>query len=117
LSLRTRFIAVSMAVLWLAWFVLGSFFSDEQRRAAWWLPENALRLGLDLRGGVHIVIGPDLVVATEHELGTIQDGLERGLEREKVTGVRFVRSARSCGSSPPAADAAALRKLAEDDSR
>jgi preprotein translocase subunit SecD len=118
LSLRTRILAVALAVLWLGWFVLGSFFSDEQRRAAWWLPENALRLGLDLQGGVHIVIGPDLVVATEHELGTIQDGLERGLEREKVTGVRFVRSAEELRIQPAApADAAALRKLAEDDSR
>jgi preprotein translocase subunit SecD len=118
LSLRNRIIAVAVAVLWLGWFVLGSFFSDEQRKAAWWLPESALRLGLDLRGGVHIVIGPDLVVATEHELGTIQDGLERGLEREKVTGVRFVRSGEQLRIQPAApADAEAVRKLATDDSR
>jgi preprotein translocase subunit SecD len=118
LSLRTRILAVAVGVLWLGWFVLGSFFSDEQRKAAWWLPENALRLGLDLRGGVHIVIGPDLLVATEHEIGTIQDGLERGLEREKVTGVRFVRSGEELRIQPGAPAAAeAVRKLATDDSR
>ena len=118
MSLRTRIIAVAVTVLWLGWFVLGSFFSDEQRKAAWWLPESGLRLGLDLRGGVHIVIGPDLMVAIEHEMSTIQDGFERGLEREKVTGVRFVRSGEELRIQPATpADAAALRKLAEDDSR
>ena len=39
MSLRTRIIAVAVAVLWLGWFVLGSFFSDAERKAAWWLPD------------------------------------------------------------------------------
>jgi len=117
-SLRARIIAVVAAVLWLGWFVLGSFYDDATRKAAWWLPENALRLGLDLQGGVHIVIGPDLTVATEHELSAIEDGFTRGLERDKVTGVRFVRSGQELRIQPAApADAAAVRKLAEDDSR
>jgi len=117
-SLRNRIIAVAVTVLWLGWFVLGSFFDDAQRKAAWWLPDNALRLGLDLRGGVHIVIGPDLGVAIEHELSAIQDGFERELEREKVSGVRFVRSGEELRIQPAApADAAALRKQAEGDTR
>ena len=118
MSLRTRIIAVAAAILWLGWFVLGSFFSDAQRTAAWWLPERALRLGLDLQGGVHIVIGPDLTVAAEHELSAIQDGLERGLEREKVTGVHFARSGEALRIHADApADLAALRKLTEGDRR
>jgi preprotein translocase subunit SecD len=117
-SLRARIIAVVAAVLWLGWFVVGSFYDDEARKAAWWLPDSGLRLGLDLQGGVHIVIGPDLAVATEHELSTIQDGLERGLERDKVTGVRFVRSGQELRVQPATpSDAAAVRKLIEDDSR
>jgi preprotein translocase subunit SecD len=117
-SLRARIIAVVAAVLWLGWFVVGSFYDDEARKAAWWLPDSGLRLGLDLQGGVHIVIGPDLAVATEHELSTIQDGLERGLERDKVTGVRFARSGQELRVQPATpSDAAAVRKLIEDDSR
>ena len=118
MSLRTRIVAVVVAVVWLGWFVLGSFFNVEQRKAAWWLPSNALRLGLDLQGGVHIVIGPDLVVATEHELSAIQDGLERGLEREKVSGVRFERAGEELRIQPPTPAAAdALRKITENDHR
>jgi preprotein translocase subunit SecD len=117
-SLRTRMIAVLVAVLWLGWFVVGSFFSDAQRKSAWWLPDSGLRLGLDLQGGVHIVIGPDLTVATEHELSAIQDGLERRLESEKVTGVTFERTGQELRIRPPTpADAAAVRKLTEDDGR
>ena len=118
MSLRTRIIALAALTLWLGWFVFGSFFPDEQRKAAWWLPANAIRLGLDLRGGVHIVIGPDLGVAAEHELSAIQDGLERGLEKEKVTGVHFVRSGGTLRIEPAApSDLAALRKLTDDDHR
>ena len=118
MSLRTRMIAVGVAVLWLGWFVLGSFFTDVQRKAAWWLPDSGLRLGLDLQGGVHIVIGPDLTVATEHELSAIQDGLERRFERDKVTGVQFERTGQELRIRPATpADTAAVRTAAEDDSR
>jgi preprotein translocase subunit SecD len=117
-SLRTRIIAVAVLTVWLGWFVVGSFFSPERREASWWLPSSALRLGLDLRGGVHIVIGPDLAVAIEHELAAIQDGIERALEREKVSGVRFARSGTELRVQPAApSDAAAVREATEDDSR
>jgi len=117
-SLRTRVIAVVVAVLWLGWFVLGSFFSDAQRKADWWLPDSGLRLGLDLQGGVHIVIGPDLTVATEHELSAIEDGIQRRLEGEKVTGVTFERVGQELRIRPPTpTDAAAVRRVSEDDGR
>jgi preprotein translocase subunit SecD len=117
-SLRTRILLVLAGILWLGWFVLGSFYTPAERKGTWWLPENGLRLGLDLQGGVHIVIGPDLAVATEHELSAIQDGFERGLEREKTTGVTFERTGQELRIRPPTPDAgAAVRKLAEDDSR
>jgi preprotein translocase subunit SecD len=82
-------VGVGLLMLWIGWFAVGSFFSEEERAEAAWLPDSAIRLGLDLRGGVHMVIGPDLDVAIGHELSGIQAGLEIGLEREKVTGARF----------------------------
>jgi preprotein translocase subunit SecD len=117
-SLRNRLLGVTALVLWFAWFAVGSFFSDEQRKAAWWLPDSAIRLGLDLRGGVHIVIGPDLEVAIAHELSVIEDGLERALERKQVTGTRFVASADELRVQPGApGDAAAIREELADDQR
>jgi preprotein translocase subunit SecD len=117
-SLRARSILVIVAVVWLGWYVAASFYDDEARKAAWWLPDSGLRLGLDLQGGVHIVIGPDLEVAIGHELSSIEDGLERGLESEKVSGVRFARDGNALRVQPPGpTEAAAVRKLIEGDSR
>ena len=118
MSLRARIIGVALAVLWLGWYVVGSFYDDETRKSVWWLPERALRLGLDLQGGVHIVLGPELEVALAHELSTIQGDIERALEREKVTGVRFVREGDAVRVQPAApSDAAAVQKVLEDDQR
>jgi preprotein translocase subunit SecD len=117
-SLRARIILVVVAVVWLGWYVLASFYDDATRKAAWWLPDSGLRLGLDLQGGVHIVIGPDLEAAIQHEWASIQDGIERGLEREQVSGVRFVRTEGELRVQPATpADAAAVRKLLQDDGR
>jgi preprotein translocase subunit SecD len=117
-SLRTRLLALAALVLWMGWYVLGSFVPDAQRQQAWWLPDSAIRLGLDLRGGVHIVIGPDLEVAVAHELSAIQDGIERGLERKQVTGTRFVVSGKELRVQPGApSDLKAIRELIADDQR
>jgi preprotein translocase subunit SecD len=111
-------LGVALLVLWFGWFALGSFFPDETRKASWWLPDSAIRLGLDLRGGVHIVIGPDLEVAVAHELSVIQDGLERALERKQVTGTRFVPSPSELRVQPGApSDLAAIREELADDQR
>jgi preprotein translocase subunit SecD len=117
-SLRTRILVVTALVLWFGWFALGSFFPDAERKAAWWLPDSAIRLGLDLRGGVHIVISPDLEVASAHELSVIEDGLGRTLEQKKVTGTRLVASARELRVQPATpSDAAAVREVLADDQR
>jgi preprotein translocase subunit SecD len=117
-SLRTRILALAALTLWMGWYVIGSFVPDAARQQAWWLPDSAIRLGLDLRGGVHIVIGPDLEVAVAHELSAIQDGVERGLERKQVTGTRFVVSGKELRIQPGApSDLEAIRELIADDQR
>jgi preprotein translocase subunit SecD len=117
-SLRTRILVVAALVIWFGWYAVGSFFPDAQRKAVWWLPDSAIRLGLDLRGGVHIVIGPDLAVAISHELSVIEDGLRRALERKNVTGTQFLASATELRVKPGApSDGAAIREALEDDQR
>jgi preprotein translocase subunit SecD len=69
-------------VLPLAWAGLASLVPEETRKQAWWLPDEGLRLGLDLRGGVHLVISPDFAVALAQELTSVRDAVESQAQRD-----------------------------------
>ncbi len=86
MSLRWRLGLVFGLVALCAWLSVGGFFPEEQRKATWWLPDEGVRLGLDLRGGIHIVISPDLEVAMAQELDAIRDNIASQLEDDGVTG-------------------------------
>ena len=88
MSLRWRLGSVAALVLLLGYLALANFFAEERRAQAWYLPDEGLRLGLDLQGGIHLVISPDLEAAVAQELGHIEDGLVEQLEEKKITGVR-----------------------------
>jgi preprotein translocase subunit SecD len=90
LNLRWRLGSVGALVLLLAYLALANFFSAERRAQAWYLPDEGLRLGLDLQGGIHLVISPDLEAAVAQELAHIEDGLSQRLEDDGITGARLV---------------------------
>ena len=89
MSLRWRLGSVGFLVLLLAYLALANFFPAERRAQAWYLPDEGLRLGLDLQGGIHLVISPDLEAAVAQELSHIEDGLSQALEDKKITGARL----------------------------
>gem|GEM_PF-6426122 len=88
MSLRWRTLSVLGLVLFLGYLAAANFVSRETREAAWYLPNEGLRLGLDLRGGIHMVIGPDLEMAIGHELAAIRSGLDDAIQRKGLTGVK-----------------------------
>jgi preprotein translocase subunit SecD len=83
-------ICISLLVVLLGYLGGANFADKETREAAWWLPNEGLRLGLDLRGGVHMVIAPDLEVAVDQELSHLRKNLEERLEDD---GIAFTRLA------------------------
>ena len=86
-SLRWRIIAVFGLVLLLA-YVAGSNFIDEEKRIeSGFIPDEGLRLGLDLRGGIHWVLGAKLDVTLEREIEHVRGNLEGLFEEENLTGV------------------------------
>jgi preprotein translocase subunit SecD len=112
LSLRWRIGSVAALVLLLAYLALANFFAEERRAQAWYLPDEGLRLGLDLQGGIHLVISPDLEAAVVQELGHIENGLARQLEEKKISGARtFVEGGRLEVAVATASDAEAVREL------
>jgi preprotein translocase subunit SecD len=65
-------VAILIAVL--GYYTAANFVGEEARQGNFW-PDSSVRLGLDLRGGVHMVLSPDLEVAVSNELEHIRSGL------------------------------------------
>jgi preprotein translocase subunit SecD len=84
MNLRGRAFWVIATVLLFGYYAVANFASEERRLDSPWVPDNALRLGLDLRGGIHWVIGVKLGATEDHELGFLKGLLEDSLERDEV---------------------------------
>jgi preprotein translocase subunit SecD len=114
-SLRTKWIWIGLLALVSAWYSAANFVSEEQREATLAWPDKVMRLGLDLRGGIHIVIGPDLDVAIEQELAAIRSQLDANLTDDKVTGVQLIVEPRQLLVKPATSpDRAAVEKLLDE---
>ena len=68
MSRRFQLIAIFVLVGILGYFGLGNFVPPEHRGEESLWGDNSVRLGLDLRGGVHMVLSPDFDVALTNEL-------------------------------------------------
>lgn len=84
MSLRWRSIWIVATVLLFGYYAVANFASEETRIESPLVPDNDLRLGLDLRGGIHWVIGVKLGATEDHELGFLKGLLEDALESDEV---------------------------------
>jgi preprotein translocase subunit SecD len=80
------FKAISIAVLLVLFsFVTASnFVPKEERVASDFWPDDGLRLGLDLRGGIHWVVGVELKEAVVRELEFVRKSIEERLIDDNV---------------------------------
>ena len=118
MRLRTKWILLGLLVSFSVWMSAANFIPEETRKATLAWPDEVMRLGLDLRGGIHIVIGPDLDVAIEQELTTIQKRTAADLESKGTTGVQFLIEPKQLLVKPAtASDRDAARELLEEDDR
>ncbi len=115
MSFRWRAALVLGMVFLFAYLAAANFFPPETRREHWFLPDTGIRLGLDLQGGIHWVLGADLNVAYEHELDHQKGQLTEQLAEEKLTPVSMTRTDdRIVAEMASDADAERLVELAED---
>jgi len=66
--LRLRLAGVIGALLFFSYFGAANCFSEQARLASPLIPDRGIRLGLDLQGGIHWVVGVKLDAAVQHEL-------------------------------------------------
>jgi len=81
-GLRWRGGLLAATLLFFGLWTAANFVSEEQREAAWYWPDEVMRLGLDLKGGIHWVLGVKLDVAIEHELDYLKGRLEEEFKEE-----------------------------------
>ncbi len=88
-SLKLKIVLLAVLVVFSGMAIVPSFYDDAP---SWWkkyfAPEG-LKLGLDLQGGVHMVLRVDLDKALEQSLGISASQLKFALSEENITVVQI----------------------------
>ncbi len=115
MSLRWRVILAAVALGWFGFLAAANFVAPETRQESPLLPDTGLRLGLDLRGGIHWVLGVQLEEAETQELHFLRDHLVDLAEDDPEIAVDevVVQQGELRISAAPGASAA-VSKWAED---
>ena len=79
-----RTISVFLLLVLFSFMTAANFIPKEDRVASNFWPDEGLRLGLDLRGGIHWVVGVELEEAVTQELEFVRQSVEERLERRFV---------------------------------
>ncbi len=79
-----RAASVAVLVLLLGYLAAANFVPRDARLASPLWPDNGLRLGLDLQGGIHWVLGVQLGAAERHEIDFQRGQLEEYLREEQI---------------------------------
>ncbi|MEM9174683.1 MAG: protein translocase subunit SecD [Myxococcota bacterium] len=80
-----RTISVTLLLVLFGFMTAANFIPKEDRVASSFWPDDGLRLGLDLRGGIHWVVGVELEEAITQELEVVRRGVIESAEQEGVT--------------------------------
>ena len=93
-SLKLRFTLIIVFLVISFVFLVPNFVD---LKGAWkrYLPSDKIHLGLDLKGGMHLMLSMDMVKLMEHKVNRTVDGLKDGMIRD---GVRFLALDRKGGA-------------------
>jgi preprotein translocase subunit SecD len=110
-----RLVAISATVLLLSYFAAANCFSEATRLANPLIPDRGIRLGLDLQGGIHWVVGVKLDAAVAHELEFQRSALGEDLKEAGVAlGATSVADGTLRVEVPAGADADKVSAWARD---
>ena len=78
-SSKVRWLVISGVMSLALWWSLPNFFQ------AWWLPKEKLVYGLDIQGGLHLVLGVNVEDVLDKKLNRSTKGISEYLKEEGVT--------------------------------
>ncbi len=111
---RWKIVSITLACLLGALFALPNLFSKETVQA-WpdWLPSRQLSLGLDLRGGAHLLLSMDINDVRKDWLDSLRDDTRRRLRDARIgfTGLGVQGGAVHVRIAQPDQTDAALKEL------
>ncbi len=76
---------IGALVIVFGFLTVANFIPKPQRIASAFWPDDVMRMGLDLSGGIHWVVGVDLAEAITRELNFVRKGIEERLAKDGVT--------------------------------
>ena len=84
-SIKLKFTLCMLLALIGAYLLVPTFWSlqhpDDNAKMPGWMPNSAMKLGLDLQGGVHMVLGVDLDKVVLDQLANYGHSLEKSMEK------------------------------------
>ena len=83
-SIGIKAVSVAALLLLFTFLAAANFVPKDQRVASAFWPDDGLRLGLDLRGGIHWVVGVELGEAITRELEFVRQTIEEQLDKKDV---------------------------------
>jgi len=88
-ALRIRVAVAAAFLLLFTYLTVANFVPKEERVESGFWPDDGLRLGLDLQGGIHWVVGVKIDQAVIHELDFVRSGIQDflgddGIEPERI---------------------------------
>ena len=111
---RWKMIATVLTCLAGVIFTLPNFFSRETVQSwPWWVPHQQLNLGLDLRGGAHLLLSMEIEDVRKDWLDTLRDDARNRLRNAKIvtSGLGIANKAVQVRLSKPEDADAALKEL------
>ncbi len=115
MNLQWRLGSVIALVLLFAWLTIANFVPKAERLESNLWPDDGLRLGLDLQGGIHWVVGVDLPTAVDRELEFVRKNMQDALEEDGVRSIRMeVANGTLVARAGGPGDVDALEEAADD---
>jgi len=113
-NLRARIITLALALLGSIVLLVPTFSSNLPQFWQDYLPTRRVNLGLDLRGGTHLVLSVGVDVAIANALDRNADYVERTLTEAGISGISTTRPDDAIHLRANLSDQAAVQKLLEE---
>lgn len=117
-SLKYKFsfcVLLSVMSIWLLLPTFWSLYNPEKdvSQMPGWLPRTAMKLGLDLQGGIHMVLGVDLDKVVVNQLTSYGNSVQKAAEKAGITGLQSKALDKKFELEITAANATDKQKLSE----